>query len=148
MASRTLPARTSSVSCSMTPSSAPITSIRSSASLRASTGVEIAWAGAAAGLACGRWFMSVFLRSAGAVGLLQDQGAEHVIRDADAAGLGERFRVFIRQHRAPDAGAGGVAERAFALDAGGHLRKHRIEKHRLEFLRLGAGLLLRLRRDL
>src|SRR4051794_39094015 len=132
MASRTLPARTSSVSCSMTPSSAPITSIRSSASLRAASGVETAWAGAAAGWACGRWFMSSFLRSAGAIGLLQDQGAEHVIRDADAAGSGERFRVFIRQHRTPYAGAGGVAERTVAFDAAGHLRKHRVEEHRLE----------------
>src|SRR5437764_14532640 len=99
----------------MMPSSAPITSIMSSASLRASAGVEIAGAGAAAGLACGRWFMSVCLWSAGAVGLLQDQGAEDVVGDADAAGLGEGFRVFVRQHRTPHAGAGGVAERAFAL---------------------------------
>src|SRR5882724_12815707 len=83
------------------------------------------------------------LMSAGAVGLLKDQGAEDIIRDADAAGLGEGFRILIGQHRTPHAGAGGVAERAFALDAGGHLRKHRIEEHRLEFLRLGADLLLR-----
>src|SRR5438128_12181946 len=86
--------------------------------------------------------------SAGAVGLLQDQGAEDVVGNADAAGLGEGFRIFVRQHRAPDARAGRVAERPFAFDAGGHLRKHRVEEHRLEFLRLGARLFLRLRRNL
>ncbi len=48
--------------------------------------------------------------------------------------LAKDFRIFIRQHRAPDAGAGGVAERPFAFDAGGHLRKHRVEEHRLELL--------------
>src|SRR6476469_8486899 len=93
--------------------------------------------------------MSVFpYASAGAVGLLQNQGAEHVVGNADAAGLGEGFRVFVRQHRAPDAGAGRIAERPFAFDAGGHLRKHRVEEHRLELLGLGAGFLLRLGRDL
>src|SRR4051812_35542578 len=120
MASRSLPARTSAVSRSMTPSSTTITSISSSASLRASAGVEIACASCATGFACGCWFISVSLLSAGAVGLLQDQGAEDVVGNADAAGFGEGFCVFIRQHRAPYAGAGGVAERAFALDAGGH----------------------------
>src|ERR1700712_5926354 len=92
--------------------------------------------------------MAGSLMSAGAVGLLHDQGAEDVVGDSDAAGFGERFRIFVRQHRAPDAGAGRIAERAFALDAGGHLRKHRIQKHCLEVLRLGAGLLLRLGRNL
>src|SRR5882724_12123831 len=128
----------------MMPSSALIVSIKSSASLRASTDVKIA----GAGLACGRWFMSVSLRSAGAVGLLQDQGAEDVVGNADAAGFGEGFRIFVCQHRAPDAGAGRIAKRPFAFDAAGHLRKHRIEEHRLEFLRLGARLLLRFGRNL
>src|SRR5687768_6299483 len=86
--------------------------------------------------------------SAGAVGLLQDQGAEDVVGNTDAAGLGKGFRILIRQHRAPDAGAGRVAERTVAFDAGGHLRKHRVEEHRLELLGLGARLFLRLRRNL
>src|SRR6476620_11785176 len=86
--------------------------------------------------------------SGGAVGLLQDQAAEDIVGDADAAGLGKGFRIFVRQHRAPDAGTGGVAERPFAFDAGGHLRKHRVEEHRLELLGLGAGLFLRLGRNL
>src|SRR6478672_12111780 len=92
--------------------------------------------------------MSGFLLySSGAVGLLQDQRAENVVGNADAAGLGEGFRILVGQHRAPDAGAGRVAERAFALDAAGHLRKHRVEEHRLKILRLGTRLLLRFRRD-
>src|SRR5690606_17312853 len=47
---------------------------------------------------------------------------------------------------APDPGAGRVAERAVAFQAAGHLRKHRVEKHRLEILRGGFRLGLRLRR--
>src|SRR5258708_9027164 len=81
---------------------------------------------------------------AGAVGLLQDQRAKDVIGNSDAAGLGEGFRILLRQHRAPYAGARRISERAFALDAAGHLREHRIEKHRLEIgrRRLGLGLCL------
>src|SRR4051794_11485185 len=86
--------------------------------------------------------------SGGAVGLLQDQGAEDVVGNADAAGLGKGFRVFVRHHRAPGAGTGRITERPFAFDAGGHLRKHRVEEHRLEFHGLGARLFLRLRRNL
>src|SRR5882757_4418499 len=80
------------------------------------------------------------------VGLLHDQRAEHVPGNSDAAGLGEGFRILLCQHRAPYAGAGGVAERAFALDAAGHLREHRIEEHRLEIGRGRLGFRLRLRR--
>src|SRR3979411_239090 len=82
---------------------------------------------------------------AGAVGLLQDQRAIDVVGNSDAAGLGEGFRILLRQHRAPYAGARRIAERAFAFDAAGHLREHRIEKHRLEIGRgrLGPGLPLR-----
>src|SRR5258705_260555 len=82
-----------------------------------------------------------------ALGLLDDQRAVDFGGNSDAAGLGEGFGILLRQHRAPDAGAGGVAERAFALEAGGHLRKHRIEKHRLEVGRGRLRLGLRLRRD-
>src|ERR1019366_4365379 len=63
-------------------------------------------------------------------------------------GLGEGLRIFLGQHRAPHAGARRIAERAFALDAAGHLREHRIEKHRLEILRCPLRLGLRLRGDL
>src|ERR1700704_2007159 len=85
---------------------------------------------------------------AGAVGLLQDQRAIDVVGNSDAAGLGEGFRILLRQHRAPHAGARRISERAFALDAAGHLREHRIEKHRLEIGRGRLGLGLRLRRNL
>src|SRR5882672_3053411 len=85
---------------------------------------------------------------AGAIGLLQNERAIDVVGDADAAGLGEGFRILLRQHRAPHSGARGVAERAFALDAAGHLRKHRVQEHRLEVLRRSLGFGLRLRRDL
>src|SRR3981081_2414722 len=88
------------------------------------------------------------LRLAGAVGLLQNQRAIDVIGNSDAAGLGEGFRILVRQHRAPHPGARRIAERAFALDAAGHLREHRIEKHRLEIGRGRLGLGLRLRRNL
>src|SRR6202048_1264135 len=83
---------------------------------------------------------------AGAAGLLQNQRAIDVVGNADAAGLGEGFRILFGQHRTPHPGARGIAERAFALDAAGHLRKHRVEKHRLEIGRRGLGLDLRLRR--
>src|SRR6195256_2160791 len=81
----------------------------------------------------------------GAAGLLHDQRVKDVIRYSDAAGLGEGFRILFRQHRAPDAGAGRVAERAIAFDAGGHLREHRVQEHRFEVGcgRLGLGLGLR-----
>src|SRR6266404_2403905 len=85
---------------------------------------------------------------AGAVGLLQDQRAKDVVGNSDAAGLGEGFRILLRQHRAPYAGARRISERAFALDAAGHLREHRIEKHRLEIGRGRLGLGLRLRGNL
>src|ERR1700716_4039281 len=85
---------------------------------------------------------------AGAVGLLEDQRAIDVVGNSDAAGLGEGFRILLRQHRAPYAGARRIAERAFALDAVGHLREHRMEKHRLEIGRGCLGLGLRLRRYL
>jgi hypothetical protein len=81
-------------------------------------------------------------------GLLQDQRAEDLVGDADAAGLGEVLRILLGQHRAPHAGSGRVAERAFTLQAAGHLRKHRIEKHRLEVGRRRLGLGLRGGRDL
>src|SRR6202171_779400 len=84
---------------------------------------------------------------AGAARLLQNQCAVDVVGNADAAGLGEGFRILVGQHRAPHPGARRIAERAFALDAAGHLRKHRIEKHRLEIGRRRLGLGLRLRRD-
>src|SRR5580693_1191760 len=90
----------------------------------------------------------IFLDLAGAFGLLQNQCAIDVVGDTDATGLGEGFRILLRQHRTPHAGALGIAERAFALEAAGHVRKHRIEKHRLEILRRRLGLGLRLRRDL
>src|SRR6202044_3309876 len=72
----------------------------------------------------------------------------HLLGDADAAGLREGFRILFDLHRAPDAGADGAAERAFALEAAGHLREHGVEKHPLEILRLGLGLGLDLRRHL
>src|SRR5258707_13299963 len=84
---------------------------------------------------------------AGAVRLLQNERAIDVVGASDAAGLGEGFRILFGEHRAPHAGARRIAERAFALDAAGHLRKHRIEKHRLEIGRGRLGLLLRLRRN-
>src|SRR3984957_4167243 len=85
---------------------------------------------------------------AGATGLLQDQRAIDVVGNADAAGLGEVLRILFCQHRAPHPGARRVAVGAFALETGGHLRKHLIEKHRLEIGRRRLGLGLRLRRDL
>src|SRR2546429_849278 len=87
------------------------------------------------------------LRLAGATRLLQNQRAIDLVGNSNAAGLGEGFRILFRQHRAPHAGARRIAERAFALDAAGHLRKHRIEKHRLEIGRRRLGFGLRLRRD-
>src|SRR6185437_14456455 len=90
--------------------------------------------------------MAIFLRtiSAGAVGLLQDQRAVDLVRDADAAGLREALRILLDLHRTPHAGALGVAERAIALHAAGHLRKHLVEEHALEtgggLVRLGLGL--------
>src|SRR3954447_26041641 len=81
-------------------------------------------------------------------GLLQDQRAEDLVRDADAAGLGEVLRILLGQHRAPHAGSWRVAERAVALQPAGHLREHRIEKHRLEVGRGRLGLGLHGRRDL
>src|ERR1700722_14555265 len=84
---------------------------------------------------------------AGATGLLQNQRAIDVVGNADAAGLGEVFRILFRQHRAPHPGARRVAVGAFALEARGHLREHLIEKHRLEVGRRRLGLGLRLRRD-
>src|ERR1700677_4995041 len=126
MPSRSLPARTSSVSRSMMPSSALITSIRFSASLRASAGVHASGTGVTgAGWRCGCCCMSGFPSGcsdlAGAVGLLQNQRAIDLVRDADAAGLGERFRILFGQHRTPHPGALGIAERTVALEAAGHL---------------------------
>src|SRR5882724_11185037 len=83
-----------------------------------------------------------------ALGLQDDQRAIDFGGNSDAAGLGEGFGILLRQHRAPHAGARRIAERAFALEAGGHLRKHRIEEHRLEIGRGRLRLGLRLRRDL
>src|SRR5450755_4238253 len=91
------------------------------------------------------WSCLVFLDLA-MVGLLQNQRAIDVVGNADAARLGEGFRILFGQHRAPHPCARGIAERAFALDAAGHLRKHRVEKHRLEIRRRRLGLDLRLRR--
>src|ERR1700761_693106 len=85
---------------------------------------------------------------AGAACLLQDQRAVDLVGDADAAGLRERFRIWFGQHRAPYAGALGVAERAVALQLGGHVRKHLVEEHRLEIGRGGLGLGLGFRRHL
>src|SRR5712672_743088 len=94
----------------------------------------------------GSWLFSLTWLSA--AGLLQNERAIDFVGNSDAAGLGEGFRIFFRQHRTPHPGARGVAERAFALDAAGHLRKHRIEKHRLEIGRGRLGLGLCARRDL
>src|SRR5471030_1623972 len=77
---------------------------------------------------------------AGLLGLLQNQLAKDVFGNADAARLGEGFRILLRQHRAPHAGARRIAERAFALEAVGHLREHLVDKHRLEIGRGGLGL--------
>src|SRR5580698_5321458 len=149
MPSRILPARTSSVSRSITPSSALITSIRFSASLRAWAGVVASGTGAAAGCAgcrCGCCCMMSSLERilAGAVGLLQDQRAVDLVGNADAAGLRKRLGILLDLHRAPHAGAFGIAERAVALHAAGHLRKHLVEEHALEvgrgLVRLGLGL--------
>src|SRR5712671_5330807 len=93
----------------------------------------------------GSWLFS--LPWLGAAGLLQNERAIDFVGNSDAAGLGEGFRIFFRQHRTPHPGARRVAERAVALDAAGHLRKHRIQKHRLKVLRLAAQLFLRFRRD-
>src|SRR5712672_3276657 len=94
----------------------------------------------------GSWLFSLTWLSA--AGLLQNERAIDFVGNSDAAGLGEGFRIFFRQHRTPYAGAWRIAERAFALDAAGHLRKHRIQKHRLEVLRRRFRLGLRLRRHL
>src|SRR6267143_4169449 len=94
----------------------------------------------------GSWLFSLTWLSA--AGLLQNERAIDFVGNSDAASLGEGFRIFFRQHRTPHAGARRIAERAFALDAAGHLRKHRIEKHRLEIGRGRLGLGLRLRRYL
>src|SRR5580692_4556792 len=85
---------------------------------------------------------------AAAAGLLQNQRAIHIVGNSDAAGFRERLRILLGQHRAPHAGARCIAERAFTLEAVGHLREHRIEKHRLEILCRCLGLGLGLRRDL
>src|ERR1700730_13370276 len=146
MASRSLPARTSSVSRSMTPSSALMTSIRFSASLRASAAVAADRIGAGASRRCACGLISSF-PLAGALGLLQDQRAVDLVGDSDAAGLGKGFRILLGQHRPPDAGARRIAERAFALEAARHLREHRVEEHRLEIGRGRLGLGLRRRRD-
>src|SRR5712672_1157758 len=94
----------------------------------------------------GSWLFSLTWLSA--AGLLQNERAIDFAGNSNAAGLGEGFRIFFRQHRTPHPGARRVAERAFALDAAGHLRKHRIQKHRLEILRRRFRLGLRLRRHL
>src|SRR5882724_2790867 len=83
-----------------------------------------------------------------ALGLQDDQRAVDFGRNPDAAGLGEGFGILLRQHRAPHPGARRIAERPFALEAGGHLGEHRIEEHRLEIGRGRLRLGLRLRRDL
>src|SRR5947207_7785344 len=141
MASRTLPARTSAVSCSIRPSRASITSSRPSASLRASAGDE-AGEGIAAAAACagrdwaGRFmantsvvssadFQGPFGRCGGlvaAAGLLQNERTIDLVGNSDAAGLGERFRILFGQHRAPHAGADAVRERAVTLPPRDHLR--------------------------
>src|SRR3984885_2640678 len=94
--------------------------------------------------------MVVFPRRilAGAVGLLHDQRAVDFVRNADAAGFREGLGILLDLHRAPHPGALGIAERAVALHAAGHLRKHLVEEHALE---IGRGLVrlgLRLRRHL
>src|SRR5207253_1722734 len=101
--------------CSSRPASLRRACARRPASRSEAGGRVAAWLADAAS------FESPSTRSA-APGLLQDQRAEHLVGNADAAGLGERLGIFIRQHRAPHPGADGVAERAFALDAAGHLR--------------------------
>src|SRR3984957_11489704 len=90
----------------------------------------------------------VALDLAGLIGLLQNQLAKDVFGNTDAARLGEGFRILLRQHRAPHAGARRIAERAFALEAVGHLREHLVDEHRLEIGRGGLGLGLGLRRHL
>src|SRR6266700_1497255 len=146
MASRNLPARTSSVSLSIRWSRAFMTSRRSLASLCAWAGVEAT--GRGAGLAWVEAFMVVFSSLACLLGLLQDQRAKDFVGDSDAAGLGEILRILFGQHRAPHAGAGRIAERPFALHSAGHLREHRVEEHRLEVGRRRLGLGLRGGRDL
>src|SRR5262245_5964074 len=72
--------------------------------------------------------------------LLLQQRAIDVVGEPDAAGLCERFRIFLGEERAPHAGASAAAERALAIDAGHHLAEHRVEEHGLEVCRLRARL--------
>src|SRR6516165_9207965 len=57
--------------------------------------------------------------------------------DADPAVPGEGLGVFVGQKRTPDLERAAAAERPVAVHAGEHLLEHRIEEHRLEFLRGG-----------
>src|SRR5712671_4963842 len=61
----------------------------------------------------GSWLFS--LPWLGAAGLLQNERAIDFVGNSDAAGLGEGFRIFFRQHRTPHPGAGRVAERPSPL---------------------------------
>src|SRR5262245_48432794 len=128
-ASAIRPALTSAVSFSITASKAVIASSSESASLRASAGVDTDGSGLLVCAALCRAMMACLPGSARAGGLLHDEAAIDVRGQADAAGLGEGFRIFVGQHRAPDAGARGAAERSVALHVGGHLREHRVEEH-------------------
>src|ERR1700733_1605173 len=62
--------------------------------------------------------------------------------DAEPAALGKRLGVFVGQERPPDLERTAAAHRAVAVGAGEHLLEHRIQKHRLEFLRSGLRLAL------
>src|SRR3569833_3825016 len=112
--------------------------ISPSASRCASAGVDAGTMGRAA-----FWESPAFMRMLPAlsrlVGLLHDQRTIDLVADADAAGFGERARILVRHHRTPDTGAFRVPERAFALHAGSHLRKHRVQEYRLELVGLGFG---------
>src|SRR5262249_12721574 len=143
-----------SLSCFTTSRSASITSRKCAASVSISVALA-AGAGVRPGRAGDRW---AFIRdvscagpnapSSGARFLLCEQRAIDVIREADAAGLGERLRIFVAQERTPHAGGSGAAERAFAIHAGVHLTEHRVEEDRFEIGRLGAGLGLEIGRRL
>src|SRR6185437_10596896 len=66
--------------------------------------------------------------------LMGEETAVDLVGDADAAGLGERFGVFVGQERAPYPDRTLAAERSLAIDAGEHLLERGVEEHRLEVL--------------
>src|SRR5262245_30593388 len=60
--------------------------------------------------------------------------------DADPATPGEGLGVFVGQKRTPDFERAAAASMPVAVHACEHLLEHRIEEHRLEFLRSGFRL--------